>query len=69
MFPNGSPLAGRTFTVGKISAGYIYDLPVGEHLKMGIGGLVSRYDYPAALNAAYGAEPNSFMIFVRLKVM
>src|SRR6185503_6917168 len=27
------------FTVGKLSLGYIYDVPLGHHLKVGVGGL------------------------------
>ncbi len=63
----GGPLSGRVFTVDKISIGYIRDFPIDEHLKLGIGGLVSRYDYPGALDRAYG-DPTSYMVFVRLKV-
>lgn len=68
LFEAPSPLAGNAYTVGKISLGYIYDLPMADRTKLGIGGLVSRYDYPGSLDRAYGASPTSFMIFVRLKV-
>jgi hypothetical protein len=68
LFEAPSPLAGNAYTVGKISLGYIYDLPVADHTKLGIGGLVNRYDYPGSLDRAYGANPTSFMIFLRLKV-
>lgn len=64
---SGGPLAGRVFTVDKISVGYIRDFHLDEHLKLGIGGLVSRYDYPGELDRAYG-DPTSYMVFVRLKV-
>jgi hypothetical protein len=63
----GARLSGRVFTVEKISLGYIRDFHLDEHLKLGIGGLVSRYDYPAALDRAYG-DPTSYMVFVRLKL-
>ncbi len=66
LFEGSSPLQGRVFTVDKISLGYIRDWKVAGHLKFGLGGLVSRYDYPAALNRAYG-DPTSFMVFLRLK--
>ncbi len=68
LFLAPSPLAGRTTTVGKASLGYIYDVPVADHLTFGVGGVVSRYDYPAALDRAYGANPTSFMIFIRAKL-
>lgn len=65
LFEDG-PLLGRVFNVNEISLGYIRDVHLDEHLKLGIGGLVSRYAFPDALNHAYG-DPTSFMIFLRLK--
>jgi hypothetical protein len=66
LFEDG-PLLDRVFTVEKISLGYIRDVHLGDHLKLGIGGLVSRYGYPSALDRAYG-DPTSYMVFLRLKV-
>jgi hypothetical protein len=66
LFEDG-PLLDRVFTVEKISLGYIRDFHLDEHLKLGIGWLVSCYDYPAALDRAYG-DPTSYMVFVRLKL-
>jgi hypothetical protein len=68
LFGEGSPLEGRIFTANKVSLGYIFDIPIADHLKLGLGGEVSRYAYPAALNAAYGNDPTSYMVFLRLKV-
>jgi hypothetical protein len=68
LFPEGDPLAGRAFDVGKFSAGYIYDIPVAKHLAFGIGGLGSVYALPDALEPAYSENPVSFMIFARLKL-
>jgi hypothetical protein len=56
------------FTPTKFSAGYIYDFHLAEHVKFGIGGLASKYIVPSGLNQAYGSDPTSFMVFVRLKV-
>ena len=64
---DGGPLLNRVETVEKISLGYIRDFHPADHLKLGIGGLVSRYDYPSALNRAYG-DPTSYMVFLRLKL-
>lgn len=63
-----SPLHGRAVTVDKISLGYIRDVRVAAHVKLGAGALVSRYAYPAALDRAYGSGPMSFMLFLRLRV-
>jgi hypothetical protein len=57
-----------TFTATKFSLGYIYDFHLAEHVKLGIGGLASRYIVPSGLNAAYGSDPTSFMTFIRLKI-
>jgi len=67
LFEGASPLQGRVFAVDKISLGYIRDFHVADHAKLGLGGLVSRYGFPSALDRAYG-DPTSFMIFLRLKV-
>ena len=61
-------LAHAGLPVMKLSVGGIYDIPVADHTKLGVGALVSKYDVPAALTPFYGADPTSFMIFVRLKV-
>lgn len=55
-------------TPTKFSAGYIYDFHFAEHVKLGIGGLASRYIVPKGLDPAYGTDPTSFMTFVRLKI-
>src|SRR5204863_4644500 len=55
-------------TPTKFSLGYIYDFHVAEHMKLGIGGLASRYIVPKGLDTAYGSDPTSFMTFMRLKV-
>ncbi len=65
LFALGNRLYGHLFNVSKFSAGYIYDIPAGEHLMLGIGGLASLYGLPSALKASYGSSPVSFMLFVR----
>lgn len=63
-----SPLAGRSFKIGKLSAGYIYDFPANGHYKVGIGGLLSKYSVPSELASTYGSNPTSGMLFVRMKI-
>jgi hypothetical protein len=55
------------FYVNKISVGGIYDWPIAEHLKFGLGALVSRYGIPDVAKPYYG-DPTSYMVFFRLKV-
>jgi len=68
LFPAGGPLADRTFRAGKLSLGYVYDFPRDGHLKIGVGGLVSRYSLPSELESSYG-NPSSFMLFARVRVI
>jgi len=68
LFLPGSPLQGREFRVAKLSLGHFYDIPVGEHASLGLGGLVSFFDLPQGLSHAYGVSPMSYMLFTRLKL-
>ena len=58
----------ETFRVGKLTAGYVYDFSAQRHLKLGVGGLVSKYSMPGELDSAYGSSPTSFMLFARAKI-
>ncbi len=68
LFEGDPVLDGKVLTVNKISLGYIRDFHPVSYAKFGVGGLVSRYDYPHSLDAAYGDNPTSFMLFVRAKI-
>jgi plastocyanin len=69
LFEAPDPRAGEVFNVGKLSAGYIYDIPIAKHLKIGIGGLGSIYALPDRVEEnAYGSGPASAMAFIRLKL-
>ena len=67
LFDSVPALAGRVSAVTKLSAGYIHDWPLAEHLYFGLGGLVSLYDLPPAADTAYH-DPRSYMVFARLKL-
>lgn len=69
LFEEGEPLAGETFEAGKLSIGYVYDIPLAKHVKFGIGGLGSVYALPDRLDPHYSDNPASGMIFARLKLM
>ena len=56
------------FTVSKVSLGGIYDFHLADHLKFGVGGLVSKYGVPTELVPLYTSDPTSYMLFFRLKV-
>ncbi|MBI3420155.1 MAG: cupredoxin domain-containing protein [Proteobacteria bacterium] len=69
LFEAPSPLAGTQFDVGKFSLGYVYDIPVFEHVAWGLGGVASVYALPGSLDASYGSSPFSYMLFTRLKLV
>ncbi len=68
LFEAGSPLAEQVFEVGKLSVGYVYDIPVERHFRFGVGGLLSKYSIPRELRSTYGSDPTSYMIFARMKI-
>jgi hypothetical protein len=46
----------------------VYDFLRDSHFKVGVGGLVSRYSLPSALEPSYG-NPTSYMVFARVKII
>jgi hypothetical protein len=64
----GGHVHGRLATVGKVSLGAIHDWRIAEHVKIGLGGLVSRDWVPTALKPAYGDAPGGAIGFVRLAI-
>ena len=68
LFTGDAPQAGQSFTVGKLSLGYIHDFSVASHLKLGLGALVSAYAIPNSLDSVYGSHPASYMVFARVKL-
>lgn len=68
LFLSADPRSDDVFTVGKLSLGYIYDLPKWNHIRLGIGGLGGMHFIPESLKPVYGDLPLSFLAFVRAKV-
>jgi len=68
LFLEGDPLHGESFTVNKITLGYIYDLPSWQHMKWGIGSSFDINILPDKLKASYSDNPLGYMIFVRVKL-
>jgi len=58
----------RVLMVNKLSVGGIYDFYRTEHVRAGIGALVSKYALPEELKPLYGSDLTSGMIFGRIKV-
>jgi hypothetical protein len=68
LFDHHDPLHGRAYTVGKLTLGYIYDLPISEHLSLGVGALGSIYALPGEIRPVYGDNPASYMVFTRVRI-
>ena len=68
LFQVPSPLAGDIFRVSSFSLGYIYDIPVSDHLAFGLGAMGTIDAIPSKIEPAYGSSPTSYMLFTRLKI-
>lgn len=68
LFPDpADPLHDTAFRVTKLQAGYAYRLPFGP-VNLALGGTVSTFLKPDALDAAYGRHPMGYTVFARLSL-
>jgi hypothetical protein len=67
LFTTG-PLVGSSFTIDKLSLGYLREIAMLGKVSIAIGGLGSAYHYDDALDPAYGSNPLSFMLFLRARL-
>ena len=68
LFLEGEPLHHETFGVSKFSLGYVYDIPITQHLKLGVGAVGSAHAFPSELEPHYGSSPLSGTVVTRLKL-
>jgi len=68
LFRSPSPLAGDVFRVSALSLGYVYDIPIVDHLALGLGAMGTVNVLPSAIEPSYGSSPTSYMLFTRLKI-
>lgn len=54
------------YRIGAYTFGGVRDLLHNQHWQVGLGGDVTFYSKPAVLDAAYGNDPVSFHVFVRI---
>jgi hypothetical protein len=59
---------GPVFDVSKVSAGLVRDFRLGDHVRLGVGGLYALNFVPSGLEASYGGDPDGAMVFLRLRV-
>jgi hypothetical protein len=65
LFEAPDPLAGRSYTIGKLSVCAARELARSGPLAFSAGGLLSGYRFPEALEPRYGDAPVSVMVFLR----
>ena len=69
LFPDhDAALHDQPFRVSKFQAGYAYRLPLTGPLNLALGGTVSTYAKPNALDAAYGNNPMGLTLFAKLSL-
>lgn len=68
LFLAPNPLAGQVLRVSSFSLGYVYDIPVLDHLALGLGASGTVDVLPAIIEPTYGSNPFSYMLFTRLKI-
>ena len=69
LFQPPSPLAGDIFRVSELSLGYVYDVPIFDHVAAGVGAVGTIDFVPRTIEPYYGSDPLSFMAFIRLKTI
>lgn len=68
LLPDPGEIHGPAFKVGKVSLGLIRDWRVAPSVKIGLGAQAARSITPRGLDASYGGDRTSGMVFLRLKV-
>ena len=68
LFPEGDPLTGRIFGVGRVGAGASFEVFSRDHLAGSLGAYGAAALVPGSLAATYGSTPLSVMAFARLRL-
>jgi hypothetical protein len=69
LFPDETdPLHETPFRVSKFQAGYAYRLPLTGPLNLAVGGTLSAFAKPNALDATYGKNPVGATVFAKLSL-
>lgn len=68
LFTDPDPRHHTVYKVNKLSLGYVFDFAKWQHLRFGVGGVVSAYAAPGALDSVYGSHPKSGMVFLRARI-
>lgn len=69
LFFSQGPYDNRTFDVGKLDFGYIFEFPLVPYTLWGIGWVGSASFMPGSIQPAYGGVPFSYMAFLRVELI
>jgi hypothetical protein len=59
---------GTVFRIGAFTGGYTRDVHVAPHVITGIGGNVTLYKVPDAIQPFYGEHPAAYYVFLRFRI-
>jgi hypothetical protein len=68
LYPVNDPFHSRVFPVGKVEAGYVWDVLPQGHWVPGLGVAGGIHFLPSFLEPDYGRRPLSLLVFARLKL-
>jgi hypothetical protein len=68
LFGQGNPLAGQTFRIGAITAGYTRDFNFIPRIASGLGVNITQYAMPAPVHEYYGSHPVAVLVFLRFRL-
>ncbi len=68
LYPVNDPFHSRVFPVGKVEAGYVWDVLPRAHWVPGLGLAGGIHFLPRFLEPDYGRRPLSLLVFARLKL-
>ena len=68
LFIPPNPNADKTFNVGKLDLGYIFEFPLLPYTLWGLGFVGSSSFVPNSITSAYGRTPLSYMTFLRIEL-
>jgi hypothetical protein len=60
---------GSSFRIGAYTAGYTRDIGTFDKIETGIGGNVTSYSLPGAIQPFYGGHPLAFNLYLRLRLL
>ncbi len=66
LFIHPNPNADKTFNVGKLDLGYIFEFPLVPYTLWGLGFVGSSSFLPNSIKSPYGGTPLSYMAFLRI---